>query len=182
MYEFLVLGRLSRQPMHGYLIAKVLDFLMGPFRHCQWGALYPVLSRLEREGLIRAEECPESDDGRPRKVYSITEAGRERLHELLMDTSAHRGEYDTVFYLKVGLFDQLTRAERLYLTRDYSVYAQQNVDHLSRKRRELIENRTLPEDATDCVLAVLDHRIEYWRNERGWAEQLIEQNQQKEAV
>ena len=52
MYEFLVLAQLSRHPMHGYLIAKIIGDIIGPYRRLQWGALYPLLARLEREGLI----------------------------------------------------------------------------------------------------------------------------------
>lgn len=185
----MVLGRLTYGPMHGYMIAKVLGRIMGPFRQLQWGALYPVLSKLEREGLIRAEESVEDGEGRPRKVYAITQAGRERLHEHLMDTTRHRGEYDSVFSHKVGLFVLLTPAERLFLCRDYAVYAQQNVDHLQASCRLLQVEKQLPPGRLENVMTVLEHRIDYWQRERAWAESLIaEQNQliesatEKEAV
>lgn len=183
MYEFIVLAHLFRRPMHGYMIAKIIGNIMGPFRHVQWGALYPVLSRLERDGLIRGEACVRDDDGRPRKVYTITDAGRERLHERLMDTQSHRGEYDTIFFLKVALFSELSPEERLFLSRDYAVYAQQNVDHFQHKRRDLIDSPHLSDDQKGCVFRVIDHRIAYWQHERAWAEELIaEERHQKEAV
>ena len=103
MHEFMILAQLSRRPMHGYMIAKIVGAMIGPFKQIQWGALYPVLSRLEHEGLIRAEE-QEEGDGRPRKVYSLTEEGRERLHDHLMDTDRHLGEYFALFPLKVAFF------------------------------------------------------------------------------
>ena len=182
MYEFLVLGALSRRPMHGYMIAKILGNIMGPFRQVQWGALYPLLNRLEGEGLIRAEECSEGGE-RSRKVYAITDAGRERLHEHLMDTERHLGEYDAVFAHKVAHFWQLQPQERLYLSRHYAVYAQQNITHMQRKRHDLLESAThLGEDQRADILAVMEHRIEYWRAEMAWAEELIAQNTTKEAV
>jgi DNA-binding PadR family transcriptional regulator len=182
MYEFLVLGALARGPMHGYMIAKILGNIMGPFRQVQWGALYPLLSRLEREGLIRAEESGDPGE-RSRKVYAITLQGRECLHQHLMDTERHLGEYDTMFTHKVTLFPQLQPEERLYLSRHYFVHAQQNVAHLQRKRHDLIESVThLSEGEKGYILTVMDHRIEYWRREMAWAEELITENTAKEAV
>jgi DNA-binding PadR family transcriptional regulator len=181
MYELLVLGRLARMPMHGYMIAKVIENIIGPNRRMQWGALYPLLSRLEQEGLIRAEDDP-ACEGRGRKVYAITDPGRQRLHDLLMDTERHAGEYDTIFCHKVALFSLLSAAERLRLSRHYSVFAQQNLDHLERRCREICETY-LPSDARADILEVMNHRISYWKGERAWAEDLIaRQLTSKEAV
>lgn len=45
------------------------------------GTLYPLLSRLKREGLLDYDWV-ESDAGPPRKYYSLTPAGKERLQDL----------------------------------------------------------------------------------------------------
>ncbi len=42
------------------------------------GTIYPILNRLKAEGLL-ASEWVEADAGHPRKYYSLTDAGRERL-------------------------------------------------------------------------------------------------------
>jgi hypothetical protein len=55
--------------------------------------------------------------------------------------------------------------------------------HLQRKHHDLIETVThLSEGEKDYILAVMDHRIDYWRREMAWAEELIAQNISKEAV
>lgn len=46
----------------------------------QEGTLYPLLSRMRREGLL-AYEWQESDAGPPRKYYRLTELGRAQLHD-----------------------------------------------------------------------------------------------------
>src|SRR4051812_40872999 len=182
MYEFLVLATLARRPMHGYLIAKVLGDILGPFRRLQWGALYPLLGRLERDGLVVACESV-GTDGRSRKVYTITDAGRRRLHRALMDTEKHLGEYDTIFSLKVSLFSQLTSEERVRLARHYAVHAQQNIDHLEREHEDFDcgESQLSVEEIED-IRTVIDHRLEYWQAECAWAEELIEQHRHKEAI
>ncbi len=183
MYEFMILAQLSRGPMHGYRIAKIICYVSGPFRQAQWGALYPVLSRLVQDGLIRVELSGEEEDGRPRKVYSITDAGRARLHEHLLDTEHHLEKYDTVFEHKVPFFYQLTAPERLQLSRHYQVYTQRHIDHLQRNRQALaVDGAHLPAEQIAGIRAVLDHRLEHWTRERAWAEQLIEDNSMKEAM
>jgi len=42
------------------------------------GTIYPVLNRLKAEGLLTSEWV-EAEAGHPRKYYSLTVAGRERL-------------------------------------------------------------------------------------------------------
>jgi PadR family transcriptional regulator PadR len=45
------------------------------------GTIYPVLNRLKTEGLLTSEWV-EAEAGHPRKYYSLTDAGRERLREM----------------------------------------------------------------------------------------------------
>jgi DNA-binding PadR family transcriptional regulator len=183
MWEFMILAQLSRRPMHGYLIAKIFGYVMGPYRQVQWGTLYPVLSRLESDGLIRAEDAQGDGDARARKVYSITDAGRLRLREHLLDTERHLGEYNSVFELKVPLFYQLSPEERLQLSRHYQVYTQRHIDHLERNCSSLeVEAAHLSTEQLDGIRTVMNHRLEHWKRERAWAEELIERSRLKEAM
>ena len=45
------------------------------------GTIYPLLSRLKAEGLLTSQWV-EAENGRPRKYYRLTEAGRGRLLEM----------------------------------------------------------------------------------------------------
>lgn len=45
------------------------------------GTIYPLLSRLREEGLVFTEWV-ESENGRPRKYYSLSEKGRRVVGEL----------------------------------------------------------------------------------------------------
>ena len=74
----LVLSILAQGESYGYaILQRVRELSDGDI---QWtdGMLYPVLHRLERQGMVEAEwRTPEQ--GRRRKYYSITEAGRAAL-------------------------------------------------------------------------------------------------------
>jgi len=70
----LVLSILARGESYGYAIIQEVKQLSGGQLEWTDGMLYPVLHRLEREGLIEAT-WGESDTGRKRKYYRLTEPG-----------------------------------------------------------------------------------------------------------
>ena len=45
------------------------------------GTIYPILSRLKKEGLLTSEWV-EAEAGHPRKYYSLTGSGRERIRHM----------------------------------------------------------------------------------------------------
>ena len=75
----LVLSILSSGKSYGYLIIKRVRELSGGNLEWSEPMLYPVLHRMERDGLIQSEWIiPEK--GRKRKYYFITDAGKAMLH------------------------------------------------------------------------------------------------------
>ena len=74
----LVLAILSEGESYGYAIIKRVGELSGG--ELQWtdGMLYPLLHRLERNGLVEAF-WGRSETGRRRKYYRLTRAGMEQL-------------------------------------------------------------------------------------------------------
>lgn len=65
-----VLRLLAEQPMHGYQVIQELSDRTGGAWNPSPGSVYPTLSALEDQGLIRAEEV----DGR--RTFSLTDTGR----------------------------------------------------------------------------------------------------------
>ncbi|MBQ1083057.1 PadR family transcriptional regulator [Nocardiopsis sp. B62] len=74
----LVLGILSEGESYGYAIVKRVNELSDGRMTWTDGMLYPLLHRLERNGLVRAS-WGRSEAGRRRKHYAITDAGLEAL-------------------------------------------------------------------------------------------------------
>ena len=96
MYELFVLGELADKPMHGYLLHSILISVLGPRRPVSWGSLYPVLKQLEDEGAIEQVAPDEPGPGRPKKIYRITELGRQRLMRLMAKLLEHH--VDVAFF------------------------------------------------------------------------------------
>lgn len=64
---------------HGYAVAQRLQAAgIGPVRG---GALYPVLNRLEEDGAVTSA-WQDGDGGPGRKVFTLTDEGRDRLTSL----------------------------------------------------------------------------------------------------
>jgi DNA-binding PadR family transcriptional regulator len=74
-----ILGILEYQPMHGYSLKRVLAEGVSTFWPVNLPAIYPSLRKLEEEGLV-AHQVEATVDGRPdRKVFTITDEGRDEL-------------------------------------------------------------------------------------------------------
>jgi DNA-binding PadR family transcriptional regulator len=69
-----VLAALAGVPAHGYRVTMRLDAGVPD------GTVYPVLHRLERDGLVRS--AWRDVDGRRRRLYELTGAGATALDRL----------------------------------------------------------------------------------------------------
>src|SRR5262245_4982857 len=77
--ELAVMGVLYRERHYGYSLIRILTE-SGSIA-LKEGTIYPILARLDRDGLVRSEWV-ESDQGPPRKYYSLTPAGRQLFTDL----------------------------------------------------------------------------------------------------
>jgi len=76
--DLLILQILTREPLHGWAIAKRIQLLSGDVLTFGQGSLYPALHRLEQQGWIDAE-WKDSELGRTAKFYALTPEGRKQL-------------------------------------------------------------------------------------------------------
>ena len=73
--KFVILRLVSDKPMHGYEVMQALEEESCGWYQASPGSVYPTLQMLEDEGLVKSRE----EEGK--KVYEITDAGREYLDE-----------------------------------------------------------------------------------------------------
>lgn len=78
LLEFLILKIVSADKVY---VADMLDRLSGTEFATQEGTLYPLLSKMRRDGLVDYE-WQESDAGPPRKYYTLTAKGKTQLANL----------------------------------------------------------------------------------------------------
>ena len=78
LLEFLILKIVSANKVY---VADILERLSDTEFATQEGTLYPLLSKMRRDGLLDYE-WQESDAGPPRKYYELTARGRSHLADL----------------------------------------------------------------------------------------------------
>ena len=78
--EALILVSLSDGARHGYQLALDIEQRSGGFFQFKHGTLYPILHKLEKEGLIKGVWSEEGPRGK-RKSYALTARGRRFAQE-----------------------------------------------------------------------------------------------------
>jgi DNA-binding PadR family transcriptional regulator len=138
--ELFVLGVVSRAPIHGHGINRILE-ISGARRWVDMSAkhVYYVLRKLQGAGLVEAIE--QRAGGRPpRSVYKITPEGRRSLREWLQSdvgVGTTGSLFDTVFAM-LAYADALNEDETLnVLRRRRAALAAVLEDHASQAELEL---------------------------------------------
>ena len=99
--EIMMLEVLSHSPSYGYeIVMTVLNRSEGQFE-LKEGSLYPALHRLERQKLLSSYW--EEIDGRRRKYYKLTAAGKKALATRRQEWQAFTAGVNGVLGLQYGL-------------------------------------------------------------------------------
>ena len=107
--EILLLSKLAVEPMHGYELRKAVEASTG--HTLSNNSLYPTLRRFVDAGAV-SRSAEEQEAKPPRHVYTITDVGRELLHDLLADLPPELALNEPEFLARVGNFAWLRPAER----------------------------------------------------------------------
>ena len=143
MLDMAILGLLEERDLHGYEIRRLLRDHLGLLANVSFGSIYPALTRLEKSGavvatdggtgpvphttaaapptgslsgelaVLRARRSPGTRSRRGKKVYRITDAGRQLFTELLADGGA--ADDARSFSLRLAFARHLAPAARLAL-------------------------------------------------------------------
>jgi DNA-binding PadR family transcriptional regulator len=178
MYELIILSLLMRFPLHGYLIAQIANDTIGPWAKLSNGTLYPLLTKLEQSALIAlagdVNDTAQTERGVRR--FTITDTGRKRFYQLMMDTASNIGDYQRVFHLKVPYLDLLQPRERLHLLNHYLNYCQACLLHIKTHAENLLHE--LGDDVPShglyrtLALQAMQERSRLWQAEVDWIGQL----------
>lgn len=191
MIDLAILGLLTEQELHGYELKKRLGELLSSRASISFGSLYPALARLEAQGAVKAVEerttvpaAPMTGSlagelaafkarvresslvkgtGRGKKVYGITDLGRERLVELLSDPDVSD---DRDFTLRVAFARHLEPAARLEL------FERRRTELLG--RRDDLRRRQDGRRSDAYLGALLERDADHLANDLAWLDRLIE--------
>ncbi|MFF1678173.1 PadR family transcriptional regulator [Streptomyces sp. NPDC058256] len=154
--DILLLAELARGPRHGYELRREVDAATG--HTLSNNSLYPRLRQfVDGEAVLRSSEEQEAKP--PRHVYSITDVGREVLHDMLAELPEEGADQSREFHARLVNFAWLSPEERLRVldARDRVLaHNQARVAALASARTE------------QWSRLALDHGIERIDAERNW--------------
>ncbi len=202
MLDLAILGLLQEHEFHGYEIRKRLRDELGLFANISFGSLYPALSRLEAAGAVSAAESAATPASTPipltgslggeraalrsrragstrgtkrsRKVYRITDRGRQLFEELLAADEPVGTDEARSFSLRLAFARHLAPQARLAL--------------LERRREQLARRlaadraRAAAGDFDSYTRSLVEHSTETTEHELSWLDRLIETEKQKQAA
>jgi DNA-binding PadR family transcriptional regulator len=178
VYELFVLGELMTGPQHGYRLYEIIQRILGPFQRLSWGTLYPLIRRLEQQGLLVSDTVHHPahfSEGRgpQRKAYHITEKGRERFFALMLEPGEYSRDYAEVFTIKLSKFALLSAAQRLVILQQRRDYLSALRDHYARGLHHLQANPAISKEEMPYLLQIPDYHIHKCDAELAWIENKI---------
>jgi Predicted transcriptional regulators len=173
--RYALLSLLARKPLSGYDIKQQMNGRFSPFWKVGSNQVYPELSKMEKEGLVKLHGVEHHDYRPARKLYEITEAGREALIRWAVEP----GGVETVrddFLLKVynswlvkpeKMKEQLEESKRKH---------EERLNAYLEKAAELARmlDRSKSNDPIASSISVVEFGIRYERLYIEWCESLME--------
>lgn len=162
---FAVLGQVAAGPTSGYDVKARLEAGAAQFWHASYSQIYAELRRLEALGYVSEERVLQ--EGRPNKrVYTITEAGREALRDWL-------GQPWGLAHLRDESLVKLTLADALP-AEDVIAQIQRLRDSHERRRADF-EARIaeLPDDAPPHLRLALRKGVHAQAAFAAWCEEVV---------
>lgn len=157
MYELFVLGELMTEPKHGYRLQESLKRAVGPIRQISSGTLYPLISRLVNKGWIRLLPEEQQEEGRSRKRYYITEAGRESFQELMRKPLEYNVDTEFIFQLKMAYFHHVPKEVQMACLKQYREYLRYNLEYVN-SEAIVVSQKKIPENKRIQLMRMFDYR------------------------
>lgn len=82
--EMILLCLIGRRETYGYEIITELNNNASVLGYAREGTVYPILYRLQKAEFIQCRLALSEANGSSKKYYSLTQKGREILHELIL--------------------------------------------------------------------------------------------------
>jgi DNA-binding PadR family transcriptional regulator len=154
--KFAILGLIEQKPMHGYEVMQELEEQSAGCYRASPGSVYPTLQLLEDQGLVKAR------DHGGRKIYTITDEGREYLDE-------NRDRVNSIFERVSRFSDRLFGHDMADLSRRFSHLARttfQSALGWIEDERLFKDMKEILDRAVKDMDAAWDEARERWRAEK----------------
>lgn len=183
MLELSTLGLLQRQPLHGYRLKQQLEVFVSSCISVNYGAIYPLLKRLEERGDIEVITEEAGDAGSPRKIYAITSKGRDRWRQIMLDHPQESWVNSrSRFQLKYFFFNDIEPLLRIKLLEHRLRVCQMRQDYLERQQVEYSPDDPYQYGTWERAQAVLLSEMQWLSEQLAQEKQNYDLNPEVEAI
>jgi len=171
--KYAILGFLVDQPMHGYELKRKLSPALPRQRRVNDGVLYPLLRRMEDDGLVR-KRVERGTSGRNRNVFHPTAHGRREFDRWLRGSAdeADEAAYDFLighpFLTKCLFFARLAPEEV-----EQKLHAQLEDSTRKLQTFHAIRKGMVARDVDPYRIAVLDLGIAQQKERVRWLKRMV---------
>jgi len=175
--EAAILGLIYEEPQYGYQLEKTIEgWGMRNWTQIGFSSIYYVLKKLEKRELVKSRL--EKVEGKPsRKVFTITDHGRQVMKEKLIDLLSWNKKLINPFDLGLAYLNYLEPQEVVDCLQNYSESAQNRIRFLEssvKMQKEL--------NAPYYVVALFSRPLAILKIEIEWVESFIEEIKRKEKL
>lgn len=173
--RYAILSLLARQPLSGYDIKQHMNNRLSPFWKVGSNQVYPELAKMENEGLVKLQGVEQTTYRPARKVYEITEAGRESLMKWTIQPMELEHSIRDDFLLKVYSSWLVKPDEMIKQIEEVKKQHEEKLAHYLKKVAEFTQliGTASRENPLVSTLSVIDFGIRYERQYIEWCDQLI---------
>lgn len=135
--ELFILGELLEGPQNGYSLRNALQSTLGRHRKLSYGALYPLLNKLEKSGDIILNE--DKSKNKKKNAY-ITQKGKKRFFEMMNAPVPKNAYMNDIFLIKLDAMQHLSLDKQYNLLNEYILEQKENIieikDYLEKLNNE----------------------------------------------
>jgi DNA-binding PadR family transcriptional regulator len=171
--KYALLGFLNHYPMTGYELKKFFDTTVAHFWNAEQSQIYSTLKQLEAEDLVEMQVEVQTD--RPnRKVYSITEDGRNELREWLAKP-ADPEQVREPLLIKIFFGRVISREELIQLLQTRIAELERTIDayEAGRGMMDRFAAAASREDDAEFWKLTVEAGVRHHSSEREWAREAI---------
>lgn len=175
--EYVVLGLLMLQSMTIYELNQAFKGSISMFYSASYGSLQNATKKLLSKELITASEKVEN--GRNKKIYTITPAGQEKFQEWMLD-EINPKKLETIVLSKVSFLGLLPTNEQKLAVLDTILTSIDQIDNeLKQTQQELSQLQPQLDDNYQTIFKYqvkpLDYGIRSHHMARKWVQEMIDE-------
>lgn len=136
--KYAILGLLNQKEMTGYDLMKQFESTLCEFWSAKHSQIYPELKKLTDEGCV-AYEVEVSETSSEKKLYHITDAGREDFLDWLATETKAQPTPKDVSRLKIFFCNCLDPEDRRFMLEDQLHKHRTRLKHLKNNQKKFTE-------------------------------------------